>query len=196
MSETRLYTVNPDGDVEIYETFRNAHGGAMSIWRSLVEKYFPGTQFMMLMMDGFASLFRLAKEGKMQPWETVTLMTTTDKVLIPIEHVGAVASALEEFVKGYGPQHEVNNHVFTIPAQAQALRRVIEEAEKEGWRGVCWNQMSGSDALWDGFYEKTLEDGEEFEDRRPYNIDRDEGHWIWPENKADREDAEATREAP
>ena len=187
MSETRLYAVSRDGDVVIYERFSNAHGGAMAIWRILAEKHLQATgmAFTMMMMSGLKPVFDLAKQGKLAPWETVTLMTTFDKVVIPMEHVASVASALEEFDRTYGPRQREQNYMFTIPEQATALRKVVEEAEAKGWRGVCWNQMSGSEALWDGI----REEGED--ERRPYNVEKDEGHWYWPENKVDEEAAAA-----
>ena len=187
MSETRLYTVGRNGDVEIYERFRNAHGGSMAIWRILAEKHLQATgmAFTMMMMSGLKPVFDLAKKGNLAPWETVTLMTTFDKVVIPIEHVASVASALEKFTEEYGPAQEAQNFIFHIPQQAEALRKVVEEAEEKGWRGVCWNQMSASEALWDGI----REEGED--ERRPHNVDKDEGHWYWPENKVDEEAAAA-----
>ena len=188
MSETRLYTVDRDGDVVEYECFKNAHGGAMSIWRALATRYLgtSGMDFMMLMMDGMRPLFQAAKDGKLEPWEVVTLMTTYDRVVVPIEHVASVASALDKFGEQYGPSFRANFHV---PEQAEALKRVADEAEEKGWKGVCWNQMSVSEALWDG----VLDEGED--EPRPYNVNKDSnGHWFWPETKSDEKDAEAIKE--
>lgn len=185
-----MYLVDRDGDVVPLATLQNAHGGAMAIWRILAEKRLgiSGMRFTMLMMDGMRPIFQGAREGKFEPWETVALMTTTDRVIVPTEHVEAVASALQKFDDEYGSEMRANDYVFHVGAQARALRDYVEKAEENGWRGVCWNQMSVSESLWDG----VLEEGEN--EPRPYNIDRDAGgHWFWPEDKQDQEDAEAAR---
>lgn len=204
-----MYLVDRDGDVVPLATLQNAHGGAMAIWRILAEKRLGifGTQFTMLLMDGMRPIFQAAREGKFEPWETVTLMTTTDKVIVPTEHVASVASALQKFADEHGPEMEANNFVFHVGAQAKVLRDYVEQAEKEGWRGVCWNQMSVSESLWDGVRlteeEQTLaveEDGigvssKWEEDSRPYNVNKDnDGHWFWPETPKDVADVAALKE--
>jgi hypothetical protein len=181
-----MYTAAPNGDVESYAEFRNAHGGAMAVWRILSEKYLnaKGPAFMMLMMQGFKPLFDMHKQGKLEPWEAVVLTTTYDKVFIPIEHVASVASAFEKFVEEnaeYGKQF-----VFSIPEQAKNLRFLLTEVEEKGWRGIGWNQNSVSEAIWTGQYGLKEDPDEHF----PYNIDRDTKHWVWPEDKGDEEDAE------
>lgn len=178
-----MYTAGPSGDVEPYAEFRNAHGGAMAVWRILSEKYLnvKGPEFMMLMMQGFKPLFDMHKQGKLEPWEAVVLTTTYDRVFIPIEHIASVASAFEKFVEEYGAAQE--GMAFSIPEQAKNLRFLLTEVDEKGWRGVGWNQNSVSDAIWTGEYDK--EEG----DNIPYNVDRDDKHWVWPENKADAEGA-------
>lgn len=155
----------------------------MAVWRLLAERHLGGDEggmaFFMMMNNGLKELFDLARQNKIEPWETVTLMTTCDNVLIPIEHVESVASAFDEFVKRYGPIQESRQHAFSIPDQARELRRMLEEREEKGWRGVCWNQTSvNGDALWYG-----VNDEEDPDDRRAYNIDKDSEHWTWPEPK-------------
>lgn len=189
MSETRLYAVQDGGDVMLYETFSNANGGAMAVWRTLAEKYLGGVSMLSLLMTEMRPVFDLAKKGRLAPWEVVVLLTTYDRVVIPIEHVASVASAFEKFAEEHGPAHEERGFAFSIPAQATALKKIAEGAEEAGWRGVCWNQMSVGDSLWEGVVD------EGGDGRRPYNIDRDSrGHWFWPENEQDRKDAEAVRE--
>lgn len=199
MSATILYAIERDGDVVKHTSFRNAHGGCMAIWRILAEHHLgkTGMEFAMMISTGYKEVFDLAKEGRLAPWEVVTLMTTYDRVVIPIEHVASVASALKKFGEEYGPAQDKRGFVFSVPEQAKALQEIADTAEEKGWRGACWNQMSVSDSLWDGVsvLEKN-EDGEEEEEvereRRPYNIDNDSGpHWFWPENKQDEEDASA-----
>lgn len=176
-----MYAVDRDGDVVPFAEFQNAWGGAMAVWRVLFDRYIEAVDnslgFYGMLTDGMRGLFAQAREGRFEPWETVTLMTTCDRVVISIEHVESVASALEEFDRQHAPQA---GPAFSVGAQAKELRRMLAEHEEKGWRGVCWNQTSVVDALWCGVPD-VEEDGPEF---RPYNIDRDEGHWFWPEPKA------------
>lgn len=176
-----MYAVEAGGDVVPFAEFQNAHGGAIAVWRVLAERYLAGTPFFELLQGGLKELFALAREGKMEPWETVVLMTTCDNVVLPVEHVESVASAFEEFDRHHGDQQREQSYAFSIPDQARELRRMVEEREEEGWRGVCWNQTSvNGDAPWYGVWE----DGEE-DESRPYNIDRDDVHWFWPEESKD-----------
>lgn len=177
MSSTEMFAVGQNGDVVPFEQFHNAWGSGMAVWQLLSERYLAplGHTFFELLRDGVSSLFDLAREGGLEPWEVVVLMTTADRVVIPIEHVESVASAFEKFDEHYGDQMRHKQHAFSIPAQAIALRRMVAEREEGGWRGVCWNQTSVGDALWGGVYE----DGENG-DPRPYNIDRDSSHKVWP----------------
>lgn len=176
-----MYVANREGDVTLYAEFKNAHGGAMAIWRALSESHLgvKGPEFMALMMQEFKPLFDLHKQGKLEPWEAVVLTTTYDRVFIPIEHVASVASAFEKFdeVHGFG-QHE-RKLAFSIGEQAKNLRFMLTEIEEKGWRGVCWNQTSvNGDALWYG-----VPDERNQNERRPYNIDQDDEHWVWPLKK-------------
>lgn len=179
-----MYAVARDGNVVPFAEFKNAFGGAIAIWRILFDRYVEPDDdlgFYGLFRDGIRGLFDLARENKFEPWETVTLMTTCDRVVISIEHVESVASAFEEFDRQHGPAQA--GLAFSVGAQAKALRCLLEEREQEGWRGVCWNQTSvNGDSLWYGVQEAPDREDEE-PDIRPYNIDRDEGHWFWPETK-------------
>jgi hypothetical protein len=166
----------------------------MAIWRIFAEKRLgiSGMSFTMLMMDGMRTIFQAAREGKFEPWETVTLMTTTDKVIVPTEHVASVASALQKFADEHGPEMEANNFVFHVGEQAKVLRDYVEQSERES----LWDDVQLTEE------EHTLaveEDGigvssKWSEEARPYNVDRDnDGHWFWPETPKDAANVEALK---
>jgi hypothetical protein len=185
MSSTVLYVVASNGDVEPYCEFKNSHGGAMAVWTLLGEKYLPQPRPSWLspnekslwspFLDGaLSALFKLAATpGTLEPWERITLLTTADHVVVPIAALAEVTEALETFYTNYRAQRD--GYVFSIGDQAAALRNILQEGT---WRGVCWNQTTLSDALWEGAYAEA-DDGE----RTPYNIDTMDQHWFLFEKK-------------
>lgn len=177
MSSTYIYTVGADGDVLFHSEFRNSWGGAMAVWGVLSEKYL-GWQRYSLMTKDLQPLWDLNNDGRLEVWERIVLATTLDQVVIDIAHVPTIALAFERFHEHWAPA--LKGSVFSIGSQAEVLRNIVAEAESEGWRGVCWNQTSVCGDAWEtrgpcGEGEDDLEAGV-----RAYNIDTDEGHWMYP----------------
>jgi|GEM_PF-2022892 len=188
MSYTEMYAVREDGEVVSFAEFANSHGGGMAVWRILIKKYFgvTGVGLIKMMDGGFKGLFEFQKEGKLQPWEDVVLTTTCDNVIVPIECVETVASAMEVFDDTYGPVERTEQRAFSIGQQAKELRRMLAEREEHGWRGVCWNQTSvNGDALWYGRWVECSEcdsverEHDEEGENVPYNVDEHDDHWFY-----------------
>lgn len=184
MSSTVLYVIASNGDVEHYCEFKNSWGGAVAIWDLLGKKYTPqprptwarpeeGVYFSAFEDGALDKLFKLAQTpGAMEPWESITMMTTADNVVVPIKHVERVAIAFETFFEHYKAQRV--GYAFSVGAQAAALRTILEEGE---WRGVCWNQTTVNAGVWSRYV--TNGDDEDAEGECvPYNIDTMEGHWF------------------
>jgi hypothetical protein len=184
MSSTVLYVVASNGDVESYCEFKNAWGGAMAIWELLGKKYVPQARphwapsgerdYWSIHAEGaLEKLFKLARTpGVMAPWESTTLLTTADTVVVPIKHVERVALAFETFFKHYEVPRA--GYAFSVGAQADALRTILEDGD---WRGVCWNQTTVNSGIWSRCIASEEDDGTDGE-CVPYNIDTMKEHWF------------------
>lgn len=198
MSYTELYVVRPDGQVTSYAQFGNAHGGAMAVWRILIEKYFgvTGVGLIRMMDNNFKELFDLQTRGGLESWEDLVLTTTHDNVIVPIEHVETVAAAMEKFDEVYGPNERAKNYAFSIGSQAKELRQILAEREEHGWRGVCWNQTSVSCPIWSGRWVELSKDDPHYgqpdydqTEQVPYNVDEHDDHWFYEPAKSEEGDA-------
>jgi hypothetical protein len=179
MSTTEIFAVEKSGDVVGKFDLRNSWGGAMAIWTSLSTRHLSlGSDGMYSMMStGMKPLFDLLKTDKLTRWEKIVLLTTSDNAIVKAENFIEVAGAMETFYESYKGLNE--GKVFHLDKQAECLRTLHAEIEEHGWRGVCWNQTSvNADSPWYGRYEELEEDGEHYEERVPYNIDRDDKHWF------------------
>lgn len=144
----------------------------MAIWTSLAQRHLPGADPYRGMMSGFQEVFDLLKTDRLARWEKIVLLTTCDGALVRAENFIETAEAMEKFHEEYKAMNE--GKVFHPLKQAEALRELHSQIEKEGWQAVGWNQTSvNADCPWYGRYEED----EEGEERVPYNINKDTQHW-------------------
>lgn len=166
MSCTEIYAVAPNGDVVPFVEIPNAWGGAMAVWQGLARRYLPGTNIGTLMLEEMRPVFALLDGDLITDWERLTLLTTCDRVVVPVAIASVVADAFDQF-QDY---HTVPGYLLSVSRQADELRRMLAEVPEQGWRGVCWNQTSvNGDALWYGV--------ERDDEHVPYNVDSMDRHW-------------------
>lgn len=162
MSSLTLYYVAANGDVVSYREYRNAHGGAMYIWRKLSKVYLR-SEYAMMSNNG-NELWNLVDDARVQVFEKNALVSTFDRHIFKSEHLTNIAGAWRAFVAAYPPDKEI----CYLLDMATALDEVY--AEHPDLRGVCVQWTSCAEDFWI----VSNEDGT----IRPYNINRDNNH-VW-----------------
>lgn len=182
MSETTLKVVMPDGDVMSAVTFRNSHGFAMFIWQRLIERYHvrgPYIAFREGEKDQFENLWSGVAKGTIavEPWEYNVLVSTYDKVLIRRADFELLVRSYRKFHDHYDTGKYVNH----CPGIASAITSCLEDPDNADIQAIGFQQTSTSENL---FPSKLLEctcgneeDDCTCEENRPYNINKDTGHW-------------------
>jgi hypothetical protein len=170
MSYTSLKSFDATG-LRTVKRYQNSHGFAPKIWNSLCERYFPHERWAM----GAWELLWKDKSLVFQPWERIVLRSTYDRAAVKAEDVPQYIEALGLFDKFYTKPDHVN-HLLSIAADAQQLLGT------EGFRALCFTG-SLSDDLWEVREPCTNEscEGDHSEcdpEIRPYDLDRDQGHWF------------------
>jgi hypothetical protein len=171
MSHTTLYTIDQNGDAEVYDEFHNAWRGGAFIWTWLTWKYLPNVQdpksegldFGKRCWLTHHELFDELEQARLSRRDRIIFETTKDYAIVRAENLLELAEMFESFAEEYGK-------ACSLSEQAQALRR-LAAAEPGTCRGCCWQQTSVSDDLW---YPREDHDDE----RRAYNVDRDSKHWF------------------
>lgn len=178
MSATEIFVANRTGEMVHAYDLRNAWGGGMAIWTSLAQRHLGGLDPYRGMLSGYQEVFDLLKTDRLARWEKIVLLTTCDGALVRAENFIETAEAMEKFAEEYKAMNE--GKVFHPAAQAELLRKLHDEIEKEGWQAIGWNQTSvNGDCPWYGGYEEFPADDENEagEERVPYNINKDTKHW-------------------
>lgn len=142
MSTTDMYVVDADGDIVHHAQFRNSHGGAAAVF-SLLGAHYLGVDPFSCFDDGIMSrLEALAEDpsSEMDVDDRLVLLTTDDNVIVRRADVPRLADAFERFYAKWKAKRE--GYVFSIGAQAEAMRSAIEDPDVQG---VCWNQTSVGD---------------------------------------------------
>lgn len=174
MSYVEMSFFGKDGTVKCSVEFRNAHCGAMAVWRYLDEKYLPPFEKYGIPMS------RMLDENEVQKWwdlqhderltesERICLLSTFDKVIIFRANFERLAKAFREF----GAE---NTH---LPAEADALDEALKDSEIIAL-GFC--QTSVCQNEWTRNRNRSEEDDAEYEF---YNILTGEDHWNLFEHSA------------
>jgi hypothetical protein len=183
MSSTTLYTIQPDGDLEVAAEYRNSHGFCPSIWTVLVAKYVPdgmpigGTEhdrFDWIMagrktwlMDSdhcFKHMGPASRNGSMVDSDALCYAITLDFAAVARDDLAIIADALDKFCVDHGAPP-----IGHLSAMASKLR----ELGSTDIRGVCWNGTSLGDTFAGGIYIEAEDDS------RSYNFDVDDKHfWV------------------
>jgi hypothetical protein len=166
VSYTEMFAARESGDMERVTEFQNAWLGAMMVWQEFGKRYCGFGEDVVLLCDKakMRQVWGLYTDREKVPEEDrVTLGTTFDNALVPGHALVYVSECMEKTAE-WLPSH---SH---IGEQAKFLR---ELARDPAIRAVGWNQTSVCADPW-----SMPPDGDdEYAEERPYNIDRDTGHW-------------------
>lgn len=158
MSETVIYGVKSNGEVEFVGETRNAWRGAMHVWTRLSEAYGIQGGF----LGGFEKLWKMADKGRLKDFENTTLKSTFDNVVVWKEDIPKLIAAFKEFEEKYP-----NSSLWE---QAKIIEDDI--INDEDMIGVCWNQTSVNRNPWREGYD------EETDEPIPYNVLKGNRHWF------------------
>jgi hypothetical protein len=161
MSYTTIKYVNGDGDVYDGKEFRNSHYAPV-IWKTLYDKYIPNLDSHFFMCDD--RLWDLQYSYKLSNYEWYVFLSTFDRIIVPPELFSIVSESFSKFVpyskdcidhsKGY---IDFINNVYDLEPTC---------------RGICWYTTSLIEDPW------YIEDDENDENDRLYNIDIDDNHYF------------------
>lgn len=173
MSYTTLNYVDKDGDVGVYEEYKNSHGFCTFVWEVLYRaKIDPYVRYVPFFEDGeMKKCWDLWKSDKLEEFEKIVLMATFDFVMVKKENFSAVAKSFKKFAEKY---HTDKERVCSLVDQAKDIERMIEDIDCKDVVAICWQGTSVSDDMWQSYNEED----EEYEDSVPYNINKDDKHWF------------------
>ena len=157
MSYTEVFAIRENGDITKYDEAHNAFGGAMFIWMTLKEKYNVSQATFM----NFNPLWE--KCGTLEEADNWVLASTFDNVVISKERLPSLIKGLKTFTAVHS--------TATLKAEIEILERALEDGAIQG---VAFNHTSVNADTWTIF----LPEDEIIDDEtRPYNINKDTGHW-------------------
>lgn len=165
MSYTELYAAMEDGDMQSYATFKNSHGGAMMIWRALIDKYLPvgPGEFM---FEKIKQLWETDVIDRMDEIESMVLLTTYDRVAVERADMPLLVERLRAFKKRFLVLERGHpKFVCSLGEQATAIAKAYDE----GAIAVAWNQTSVNESHW----EVWVPEGEDEGETRPFNVKKD-----------------------
>lgn len=177
MSYSEIMIANADGDLCGALELRNSHGTAAMVWTALCRKYAdkmydrlqkPPYELMM-----WEDLWKATQDGRVELrwWEWNVLNWTYDRALIKGEDLETFVSSLRMFEEA----HALPGYVCHLPATADYLVGLLTG---ERPRAIGLYATSVSDNPW------WVRSGNEDEEGRSYNIDRDTKHWFVEIRKA------------
>jgi hypothetical protein len=162
MSRTTLKVVLPNGDISNSIHYVNAWGFAAYIWGKMCGKYL-GSDSAWLSVELSEKLWALAKDEQVPVWHRRVLRTTFDHAIIAPGAAKQIAADYRQFVRDV--------YTSAVPTRQCNLGAIADDLEKlpPDCRGACFHATSCGQDLW------TLHTGDT---ERPYNIDRDSGHFF------------------
>jgi len=184
MSSTQIFKVTQEGLVELAYEAPNSWRGAMNIWILIAIEYLdtPETQAPELMRYSAVGgailassnkpgglldkLWKLKKDPRLSVADLVTLLTTFDHAMVKKEHIPGVVGAFRIFCA---------KHIDCGNLQRQ-IDILWELYRDPDCQAVCWNQTSVVAGVWT--VELTWDKLTGEADERPYDINRDRGHWF------------------
>lgn len=175
MSYSQMLIAGPDGELAMYEEYKNSHGFLSLIWDVLCRKYewqiAESQGKSSYSMDAWPKLWKWMStdpQPKMQPWEMNVLVMSYDRAYTKGKrNLLWYADSLERFSDALVPPTGRVNHLKQMGID---LRTAVEE---EGAEYVAWYGMSVAENLFWVSIPQLDEDGEE-ED----GWDSDESHLL------------------
>lgn len=201
MSYTTVYTIEPDGDVKRCATANNAWGTAPLIWDLCSEASgVPSPMRFSAREEDLKQFWALFNSGRLDPTrlkislhapphidEAAILNTllgfTYDRVWVKRENIHRLVEALTWLDQLVCQPRDRVRTAFDVAKIIDGLERGPKSINPEAVarpeiRGVCFGMTSVSDTGWrKKFYHEGDDPNEVDPDDRPYNFDRDTGHW-------------------
>lgn len=196
MSSTQIIAFDRNGDASVYGAVRNSWLGGMAIWTEMEYRHLPryipewissygiARDRYKTMSDeeirrrigyvatrcsslgdnnGMHEIWELYKNQKVPDYEQITLLTTLDGVVVMKEYFDVVIMSF----KAFGGK-------TNLPEQIDILRRMMND---DNVIACAWNQSSVDGNAWTSYdYCKACEECEGH--ARPYNLFKDDDHWI------------------
>lgn len=167
MSQTELYIVKKNGDLEFFKGFGNSHRGASLLWSNLWKKYYPELRKPLFNDDkNIEKLWRLDRNPDVPRELKILHISTFDRMMIKKENLEQFIEAMENVYQN--EYLEDMGHFETYPEilkDINAMENVI---------AIAWNQTSINSGYWD-MYEECPTCGE-YSIERSYNIFKDKKH--------------------
>jgi len=158
MSETTLYKVTKDYEIEPIGGFRNSNLSGPVIWDNQA-RHIGEDHFAFYLSEDKKKRFWASWQLKEVPmFEKIVLLSTYDKCYVKAENLSKLTDAFKEYIKAFP---KLNTH----------LQGYIDAIESN-WVsfGVCWHLTSITDCPWHDL-------DEEEDEYVPHDFSKDEGHW-------------------
>ncbi len=139
MSYCQIITINKDHEFGVFETFRNAYGGAAFIWNVLCDEFLPGHIWIMGNND---KLWNLCEDLRLDAFEREVLLSTFDYAIIKRENFTKMAESFERFILKYPSKSNIICHLDKWGDAFQWL------SAKNDLIGACFYHMSVSENVW------------------------------------------------
>lgn len=152
MSETELFGIYKNGNVEFYGSTRNSFRGGMHVWQKLNEKYELHDS-----LFEFKNTWGNFNKGFYEPFEDIVFGSTFDYVIVMKEDFPLLIASFKDYFERYPDS--------SFSEQAEIIKAMEKD---DNIIGVAWCQTSIVDGLWDV---------EEEDDIIPYNIFKGTRHW-------------------
>ncbi len=171
MSACVLYQIRPNGDLEFFRGFANAHRGACLVWADFADRYkiygkpnpFMDSQRYSFLTDIEVArrIWRKAYDHSVPLEQRIVMFLTFDKALVKAEDRESTVQALRK----YHTCLSAEDHYCHTAAWANAIEELPEDS-----RGFGFHHTTVSDNPWIIHEEM---------DSIPYNVDRSEDGHFW-----------------
>lgn len=181
MSESVLHVVLENGDIVTRHEFGNGHGYALPVWSYLAEKYVrkegesDSAFFGRWYIDSQCKdVWALKKDPRLERFERIVLLASFDRVIVKSGDFKELCDAFRKFENLYKEKYP--NNVCHYQSMAYWIEKQTAEII-----GACFTATTVGENIWEVYDEcecPTCGDSHRKEESRPYNINKDQGHWF------------------
>ena len=169
MSQTELYIIRMNGDLEFFRGFGNSHRGASLFWHNLSDKYLNIPYAKIMSTNNkkeLEKLWRLDRDPNIPREIRILHISTFDRMMIKKENLQQFINAIKRVIEIW--YIEDLGHFTKYPSV------FLEILDYVDCIGIAWNQTSVNHGYWD-MYEECPTCGEHSIERS-YNIFKDNKH--------------------
>jgi hypothetical protein len=158
MSETVLYKITKDYEIEVIGEFRNSRLAGPVIWNKQA-RHIGEDHFAFYLNEDKQQRFWASWRLKEVPmFEKIVLLSTYDNCYVKAENLSKLTNAFKEYVKAFP---ELNTH---LQGYIDAINDNLDSF------GVCWHLTSITDCPWHDW-------DEDEEESKPHDFSKEGGHW-------------------